>query len=201
MRSHVPIPTFLEKSGSFPTWSNDWILHELSGDGAEEFIRNAWTIWLILQLLHFSKEFITQAHGPCRRTHEWENMPGKKTGPSRPHVLPWTQKQSAHRVEQAQLAHALIHRNNQSCFSGIWHFSFSDGKRERGWSRSCLLSVLSIYEFVSKQALKLILILKRNLIVCRNIFLRFFFPRGTILTLIYNFFFFFCFSVFLATGI
>lgn len=30
-----------------------------------------------------------------------------------------TKKQSEHQAEQAELAHALIRQNNQSCYSGI----------------------------------------------------------------------------------
>lgn len=154
-RSNCNIREEKKEGRSFLTCSNDWILHKLSADGTEELIRNAWTLWLILQLLHFSQELIAKAYGLCRHTHEWENVPEEKTSPSNPCVLSFTQKQSGRQVEQAELAHA-----EQSVV--ILAFSTFDSQMANlsvGEADHAITSV----KFISKQALACIWILSSNL--------------------------------------
>lgn len=103
----------------FLTCSNDWIPHELSGDGTEEFIRNARTIRRVLQLLHLPQELMTKAYGLCGHAREGAKVPEVKTGPFKPRTLSLTQKQSEHQAERAELAHALICQKNQRRHSAI----------------------------------------------------------------------------------
>lgn len=56
------------------TCSNDWFPHKLPCDRTKELIRNAWTHWITLQLLHFPQEFTAQANWLCwQNTHEHDN--------------------------------------------------------------------------------------------------------------------------------